>query len=104
MTTPETASAAYCEKHRPNQPRMHLTISTAFESGWIEALASQWVSVEDALPEYGERVFAYVRETKALFVTKRIDTDAAPTDSNNFIYGTTTDNITHWMPIPTLPK
>lgn len=48
----EEAAMEYCQKNIPNLEQMHLTISTAFESGadW-QSKQLPWISVKEQLPE-----------------------------------------------------
>lgn len=66
-----------------------------------EISKSDWVSVEDGLPEYGEKVFAYDKEMQDYpFVTMRYKAGKEKLiDKNGFRSGL---HITHWKPIDKL--
>lgn len=79
---------------------------------------SEWISVEDRLPEYGEKVlFRYVMDYK--FPEKTISSKVkvgmccgclSSTNKNGHRYDLDARkhcyvfNVTHWMPIPEPPK
>ena len=67
----------------------------------VEVNKSDWVSVEDGLPEYGEEVFAYDKEMKDYpFVTMRYHGGKEKLiDTNGFRSGL---HVTHWKPIEKL--
>lgn len=67
----------------------------------IELGKSDWVSVEDGLPEYGEKVFAYDKEMQDYpFVTMRYKAGKEKLiDKNGFRSGL---HVTHWKPIKKL--
>ena len=66
-----------------------------------EISKSDWVSVEDGLPEYGEKVFAYDKEMPDYpFVTMRHKGGKEKLiDKNGFRSGL---HVTHWKPIEKL--
>ena len=69
----------------------------------IELGKSDWVSVEDGLPEYGEKVFAYDKEMQDYpFVTMRYKAGKEKLiDKNGFRSGL---HVTHWKPIEKLEE
>lgn len=69
----------------------------------IELGKSDWVSVEDGLPEYGEKVFAYDKEMPDYpFVTMRYKAGKEKLiDKNGFRSGL---HVTHWKPIEKLEE
>ena len=69
----------------------------------IELGNSDWVSVEDGLPEYGEKVFAYDKEMQDYpFVTMRYKAGKEKLiDKNGFRSGL---HVTHWKPIDKLEE
>ena len=69
----------------------------------IELGKSDWVSVEDGLPEYGEKVFAYDKEMPDYpFVTIRYKAGKEKLiDKNGFRSGL---HVTHWKPIEKLEE
>jgi len=83
-----------------------------FERGAIFALQNQWISVDEDLPEYEEDVFVRfiehfqnnTNEFEVGYCTRwRTSDKSVKTDSKEFsIIGNM--EITHWMPIPELPK
>ena len=64
---------------------------------------SGWVSVEDGLPPYKEKVFACDKQMKDYpFVTMRYNTDEKNVlDKNGFRSGL---HVTHWKPIEKLEE
>lgn len=75
------------------------TLQVALE----ELSKSDWVSVEDGLPEYCEKVFAYDKEMQDYpFVTMRYKAGKEKLiDKNGFRSGL---HVTHWMPIEKLEE
>ena len=71
------------------------------EDALKELSKSDWVSVEDGLPEYGEKVFAYDKEMQDYpFVTMRYKAGKEKLiDKNGFRSGL---HVTHWKPIEKL--
>ena len=69
----------------------------------IELGKSDWVSVEDGLPEYCEKVFAYDKEMQDYpFVTMRYKAGKEKLiDKNGFRSGL---HVTHWKPIEKLEE
>lgn len=60
---------------------------------------SEWISVEERLPEVGESVLGYTKERDECFVVTYSNT------FKSFFSGQfPNDNITHWMPLPEPPK
>ena len=76
-----------------------------FEQGAQWQQNNQWVSVEDKLPSIGEFVFAYY-STNYIHEMYRRDENGvikwtlAANPLSSILCGT----VTHWMPIPELPK
>lgn len=68
-----------------------------------ELSRSDWVSVEDGLPEYGKKVFAYDKEMQDYpFVTMRYKAGKEKLiDKNGFRSGL---YVTHWKPIEKLEE
>nr|DAF54470.1 MAG TPA: Protein of unknown function (DUF551) [Siphoviridae sp. ctKwY15] len=73
------------------------------EDALKELSKSDWVSVEDGLPEYGEKVFAYDKEMQDFpFVTMRYKAGKEKLiDKNGFRSGL---HVTHWKPIEKLEE
>lgn len=59
---------------------------------------SEWISVEDAMPEAGQSVWVY-RNTKIDIDCERFQSDKW--DGWDWTY---VDDVTHWMPLPEPPK
>lgn len=74
-----------------------------FEEALNELQKSDWISVEDGLPEYGEKVFACDKEMKDYpFVTMRYKGGKEKLiDTNGFRSGL---YVTHWKPIEKLEE
>ena len=82
---------------------------------------SEWISVEDVLPEYGETVLVKVYSERKLCAPKqdfictarmslvtRHNGKDSPIDKRFYVYPSggheITDSVTHWMPLPEPPK
>ena len=102
--TNEEKARAYADRYEAKP--MAETAIRAYIAGHFEALASQWVSVEDRLPEFNERVVVRCVEygRPSMFIAQRIPHDTA--DRNNTRWHWTQvmrdESITHWLPIPPL--
>lgn len=83
----------------------------ALDMAKAELSKSDWISVEDRLPEFGEKVYVRSERSPDLIQTCREDFDEEDGKIHPFrnkdkfvlehgIYG----NITHWKPIETLEK
>lgn len=83
--------------------------NTLLHDALIELSKSDWISVEERLPEYGEKVYVKSERSPHLIQTHREDFDENDgkfhpfRNKNKFIlekgiYG----NITHWKPIEKL--
>ena len=100
MTTEEKAKAyaekVFCDAAKicSDKPwnEFRDTYEQAYLAGATEALASQWVSVEERLPEIGELVVA----AHIGFVTATYDGEDWY-DANDHLI-----RPTHWLPIPPL--
>ena len=75
----------------------------------IELGKSDWISVEDGLPEYREKVFVTNKEHKDFVwishrdngdTPKRLDDNGFPTWQHHYPYYT----VTHWKPIEKLEE
>lgn len=69
--------------------------------------APQWVSVEDGLPVYDQKVFVYDGYNKCVFQAALTQAETAndndywvEVEEGSIILNT----VTHWMPIPELPE
>lgn len=68
---------------------------------------SDWVSVEDGLPPYGEEVFVTSKMAPDnVFQNRRVECATVPKDSNGFIilWKGRMASITHWKPIEKLEE
>lgn len=73
----------------------------------IELGKSDWVSVEDVLPPYGEEVFVTSKMAPDnVFKNRRVECATVPKDSNGFIilWKGRMASITHWKPIEKLEE
>lgn len=77
----------------PECGNYHIVI--AYEAGIKDALANQWISVDERLPEEGQRV-----------ISKDMGVIGPATYNNGVWWNSVTGlhNITHWIPMPDLPK
>lgn len=70
------------------------------------ALENQWISVEEDLPCNHEELLLYDNITRQVFVRKKNGEYDISFMVNfirwEFIIGL--ENVTHWMPVPKLPK
>ena len=72
-----------------------------------EISKSDWVSVEDGLPPYGEEVFVTSKMAPDnVFKNRRVECATVPKDSNGFIilWKGRMASITHWKPIDKLEE
>ena len=72
-----------------------------------EISKSDWVSVEDGLPPYGEEVFVTSKMAPDnVFKNRRVECATVPKDSNGFIilWKGRMASITHWKPIEKLEE
>ena len=100
----ELRSVIYDTNGKEDVDEANLTIALAAISKIESELSkSDWVSVEDGLPEYGEKVFAYDKEMPDYpFVTMRYKAGKEKLiDKNGFRSGL---HVTHWKPIEKLEE
>lgn len=72
-----------------------------------ELSKSDWISVEDELPEYDKEVFVTSKMSPdTIFKDRRVECTAFPKDSNDFIilWEGRMARITHWKPIEKLEE
>ena len=72
-----------------------------------ELSKSDWVSVEDGLPPYGEEVFVTSKMAPDnVFKNRRVESTTVPKDGNDFIilWEGRMVRITHWKPIDKLEE
>jgi len=88
----------------PPGTRHTLIRRKAFIKGATFALQNQWISVEEALPEYEKCVLVHFEgedEVCEMFSQRNKPSDNLIIDKNGFqVVGFT--EVTHWMPIPKL--
>lgn len=76
----------------------------AYLDGWNEALRSQWISVEERLPELKQRVLvAYKLKAKISYcIMKRIPHDTTNPSNQKWHWSLTNykEDVIAWMPIP----
>ncbi|MDO4929612.1 MAG: DUF551 domain-containing protein [Bacteroidales bacterium] len=79
-------------------------IKDAFIAGaeW-QSKQSPWISVEDRLPDYDEQVIVHDAEYEEYF-THRSNNPFVQTDKDGWCSFSSRGKITHWMPVPPLPK
>lgn len=88
------------------QANQHSVISN-LEEALKELSRSDWVSVEDKLPPYGEEVFVTSKMAPDnVFKNRRVECATVPKDSNGFIilWKGRMASITHWKPIEKLEE
>lgn len=99
--TIEDKAKAYADRYEAKP--MAETAIRAYIAGHFEALASQWVSVEERLPEEGQEVLLYdvnsIRHYVIGWRRKKGDNKSMWALSNGFVED---KDITHWLPIPPL--
>ena len=98
----EAKHLAILRKYENRQTYLNNCIC-CLEDALTELSKSDWVSVEDGLPEYGEKVFAYDKEMQDYpFVTMRYKAGKEKLiDKNGFRSGL---HVTHWKPIEKLEE
>lgn len=81
------------------------SVISNLEEALKELNKSDWVSVEDELPPYGEEVFVTSKMTPDnVFKNRRVECTTVPKDGNDFIilWEGRMVHITHWKPIKKL--
>lgn len=102
----------YCDQcYNPNwQPKSFeefVKLGNICREAIKELNKSDWVSVEDGLPPYGEEVFVTSKMAPDnVFKNKRVECATVPKDSNDFIilWEGRMAPITHWKPIEKLEE
>ena len=69
-----------------------------------ELSKSDWISVEDRLPEYDERVLVYSKYKELYWISHRMKDVRIRKDHNGFIHPLKDCAITHWKPIEKLEE
>lgn len=95
---------AILRKYKNRQTYLNNCICCLKEA--LEELSkSDWVSVEDGLPPYGEEVFVTSKMAPDnVFKNRRVECTTVPKDGNDFIilWEGRMARITHWKPIDKL--
>lgn len=91
----EEAAAAIAPFNRMSQKRDY------FVKGAVFALQNQWISVEEALPNYEEDVLV-TNDVGEYWFSHRTENENVMQDENNFASVNGIFKITHWMPISSL--
>lgn len=80
--------------------------NTLLHNALIELSKSDWISVEDRLPEYNERVLVRYKYCKELYYTisYRMNDVRIRKHNNGFIHPIDGFPITHWKPIEKLEE
>ncbi len=67
-----------------------------------------WISVEDELPEFKKNVLCYLGKGEPrmmkLMVVAQYEKDKKPQNEWTAVDGFNATFVTHWMPLPELPK
>ena len=100
----EAKHLAILRKYENRQTYLNNCICCLKEA--LEELSkSDWVSVEDVLPPYGEEVFVTSKMAPDnVFKNRRVECTTVPKDGNDFIilWEGRMVRITHWKPIDKL--
>ena len=100
----EAKHLAILRKYENRQTYLNNCICCLKEA--LEELSkSDWVSVEDGLPPYGEEVFVTSKMAPDnVFKNRRVECTTVPKDGNDFIilWEGRMVRITHWKPIKKL--
>lgn len=75
-----------------------------FNEAIKELSKSDWISVEDRLPEYNERVLVYSKYKELYWISYRAKDVCIIKDNNGFIHPLKGYAITHWKPIEKLEE
>lgn len=75
-----------------------------FNEAIKELSKSDWISVEDRLPEYDERVLVYSKYKELYWISHRMKDVRIRKDHNGFIHPLKDCAITHWKPIEKLEE
>ena len=82
-------------------------IKVAYKNGWEDGIANQWISVEDELPPICKTVVFLVSVYGRINIHlgDRInDSNIWDSISAGIINNGISNKVTHWLPIPELPK
>ena len=97
----EAKHLAILRKYENRQTYLNNSICCLKEA-WEELSKSDWVSVDDGLPPYGEEVFVTSKMAPDnVFKNRRVECTTVPKDGNDFIilWEGRMVRITHWKPI-----
>lgn len=97
------------KRNEPNKYGTPQTISTiqsaiTHNEAIKELSKSDWISVEDKLPEYDERVLVYSKYKELYWISYRMKDTCIRKDHNGFIHPIDEFPITHWKPIEKLEE
>lgn len=98
---------AYSPNWQPKSIEEFVKLGNICREAIKELSKSDWVSVEDGLPPYGEEVFVTSKMAPYnVFKNRRVECETVPKDSNGFIilWKGRMASITHWKPIEKLEE
>ena len=98
---------AYSPNWQPKSFEEFVKLGNICREAIKELSKSDWVSVEDGLPPYGEEVFVTSKMAPDnVFKNRRVECTTVPKDSNDFIilWEGRMARITHWKPIDKLEE
>ena len=98
---------AYSPNWQPKSFEEFVKLGNICREAIKELSKSDWVSVEDGLPPYGEEVFVTSKMAPDnVFKNRRVECATVPKDSNGFIilWKGRMASITHWKPIEKLEE
>lgn len=99
----------YCDQcYNPNwQPKSFeefVKLGNICREAIKELSKSDWISVEERLPEYNEMVLAYSKYKELYLISHRMKDVCTRKDPNGFIHSLKDCIITHWKPIEKLEE
>lgn len=98
---------AYSPNWQPKSFEEFVKLGNICREAIKELSKSDWVSVEDGLPPYGEEVFVTSKMAPDnVFKNRRVECATVTKDSNGFIilWKGRMASITHWKPIEKLEE
>lgn len=95
--TKEDKAKEYAKNCYPDNEDMRSQCEYHFESGWDEALKSQWVKVEDALPKLWQEVFAMILYNGRIQIHQDMYIGGEKWHLGNSL-------VIAWMPIPSFDE
>lgn len=96
---------AYSPNWQPKSFEEFVKLGNICREAIKELSKSDWVSVEDELPEYDKEVFVTSKMSPdTIFKDRRVESTTVPKDGNDFIilWEGRMARITHWKPIDKL--